>query len=235
MNILIVDDNKFHALDVEMALNDSGFSDVVSVQTVKQAWEYIEHNTPQLAFIDLQLNNANGFELVPKLKSLNTYVFIVTGFPESASVNKSLELKIDGFLTKPISVEEIQFNTKKILNEISKGNRYFYYSNNKIQNIRIENIQYLHAQGNYTSIYLKDKKIVLKRSLKGILSEIASNELLQIYRNTAVNRDLIKQIDFKKSIVEMNFEKTFDLGRAFRKDVKSKFNYNGMTDSFLRI
>ncbi len=234
MNILIVDDNKFHALDIEMALIDSGFTDIISVPSVEQAFERIELKAPQLAYIDLQLSDSSGYELVPKLKSVGAYVFIVTGFPESSNVNKSLELEIDGFLTKPVSVEEIQFHTKKVLNEINKGSQHFFYSNNKIQKIRIMDIQYLQAEGNYTSIYLNDRKIVMKRSLKGILSEIASEELIQVFRSTAVNKNSIKLIDFKNSVVETIYDQSFILGRAYRKIIKSKFNYKGITDSILK-
>lgn len=235
MDILIVDDKKFHALDIEMALIDSGFTDIVSVSSVEEAFERIEIKAPQLAYIDLQLSNSSGYELVPKLKSFGTYVFIVTGFPENSNVNKSIELEIDGFLTKPVSIEEIQFHTRRVLNEINKGSQHFFYSNNKIQKIRITDIQYLQAEGNYTSIYLKDRKIVMKRSLKGILSEISSGELIQVFRSIAVNKDCIKLIDFKNSTVETDFDKMFILGRAYRKDIKSKFNYKGITDSILKI
>lgn len=59
-----------------------------------------------LVFLDLTLENLNdGFDLVPVFKthSPNSHIVIITGSPHISLLRKAKELKVDGFVKKPMT------------------------------------------------------------------------------------------------------------------------------------
>lgn len=101
--ILLVDDEKINVKIVKAFLkNESGY-EIDSVNSGKEALEYLENNKVDLILLDLQMPEMNGFEVYDKIREKWTVpVVLMTGDKTEEIINKCAELGIVDYLTKPI-------------------------------------------------------------------------------------------------------------------------------------
>ena len=225
MTVLIVEDTISHSLDLEIALIDLGIEDIHKVTNLSDAKNLIESTEIHIAFVDLHLREEKGGDILPALKKHGVYSIIVTGFPTLKNIQETVNYNVDGFIKKPISTEEIQFhvmNSKNVLNTRSSNNLVLEI-NNKLINLKSIDLHYIETEGNYTTIFLKHGKEVVKRSLKKVVGDIQCNDLIQVYRNVVINRSHITRVDFSTNKIQTSFGKVFILGRSFKPDIKNIF------------
>ena len=109
--ILLVEDDAFLRDIFSRKMRDSSF-DLISVDNGEEAIRAARERKPDVILLDLNLPDANGFEVLKTIRSdeslKQTLVLILTNSVLSEDVIRSNELKADDFLTKAnFSMEEI--------------------------------------------------------------------------------------------------------------------------------
>ncbi|MEQ9303481.1 MAG: LytTR family DNA-binding domain-containing protein [Marinoscillum sp.] len=157
---------------------------------VMEAKSLIESRNPDLIFLDIELKNGNGFEV---LKSVNRNLLpfdliFTTGDPNHAI--SAIHHNADDYLVKPINSANLRaaiarVSSKKYL--LTKGKR----------NIRFGDNIYVRSRGNNLEYYLSNKQepIIERGSLSGLLSTLPSNVFLQVHRSFIINREHIKELN----------------------------------------
>ncbi|WP_455204200.1 response regulator [Kaarinaea lacus] len=85
----------------------------------------IENSKPDMVFLDINLPNKSGLDILAEIKSKHPQLFVVMTSAEATmeNIRKSLELGASGFLSKPFSgvkIKEIMGNYKSNLTAIPK-------------------------------------------------------------------------------------------------------------------
>jgi DNA-binding response OmpR family regulator len=109
MNVLIVEDEKGLALEVDEFLSHEGFT-VEHARTKKSAEEKIFVNNYDFILLDLGLPDGDGFELLKMLKGLDKRedaVIILTARGAVDDRVMGLEQGADDYLAKPFSLNEL--------------------------------------------------------------------------------------------------------------------------------
>jgi len=109
MNVLIVEDEKSLALEVDEFLSREGFT-VEHARTRKTAEEKIFVNNYDFILLDLGLPDSDGFDLLRMFKKLpgrNDAVIILTARGAVDDRIKGLEEGADDYLPKPFSLNEL--------------------------------------------------------------------------------------------------------------------------------
>jgi two-component system response regulator ArlR len=109
MNILIVEDEKNLALEVNEFLSQEGFT-VEHAHTKRSAEEKIFVNSYDFILLDLGLPDGNGFELLKLLKTLKDREDVVIILTARGAVDDrilGLEQGADDYLAKPFSLNEL--------------------------------------------------------------------------------------------------------------------------------
>jgi DNA-binding response OmpR family regulator len=109
MNVLIVEDEKGLALEVDEFLSHEGFT-VEHARTKKSAEEKIFINNYDFILLDLGLPDGDGFDLLKMLKSLDKRddaVIILTARGAVDDRISGLEQGADDYLAKPFSLSEL--------------------------------------------------------------------------------------------------------------------------------
>lgn len=225
MTVLIVEDTISHSLDIELILIDLGVIDIHKVTNPSDAIALINSIKFNMAFVDLYLKEENGWDILPELKKQGVYITIVTGYPTLQNIEETIKYNVDGFIKKPIAPEEIQFHVMNATNvqKIRSSSNLILEINNKLMNLKSIDLYYIETEGNYSTIFLKNGKEVVKKSLKKVIEYINCTDLIQVYRNVVINRYHITYIDFSLNKIETSFGKDFILGRSFKSEVKSIF------------
>ena len=119
MNILAVDD-EYYALELmKRALEEvAGGSTVYLCRDVRSALDTAMKTKIDVAFLDIHLPEKNGIELALDLKKLNPKVNIVfaTGFSEY--MKEGIDLRMSGYVLKPVTPEAIRTELENLRNPI---------------------------------------------------------------------------------------------------------------------
>ena len=123
MNILAIDD-EYYALELmKNALEEvAGGSTVYLCRDVKSALQTATETKIDVAFLDIHMPEMNGVELALELKKLNPKVNIVfaTGFSEY--MKEGIDLRMSGYIMKPVTPEAVRTELENLRNPIEWNN-----------------------------------------------------------------------------------------------------------------
>jgi DNA-binding response OmpR family regulator len=108
-NCLIVDDDVLICFLLEKFMSEQKFS-ATKAYTGKKALELL-HSVPyDLVFLDINLPDANGLDILKEIRKTDTaaYVVIMTASPSRENRQKSYEEQASYFLEKPFGVKELK-------------------------------------------------------------------------------------------------------------------------------
>ncbi len=191
-------------------------------KTGQEAIANIEELQPDLVFLDIQMKDMNGFEVLKKLKTTKKpMVIFVTAFDTYAV--KAFDAFALDYLLKPYKKERFQqavaraeqqfeketqnsldHKLQKLLQYIegektekkttTSKNKLPIKTGNTVSFIAYSEIQYILASGSYVEICTRDKKHVLRDSLQNIMKEIESEQMLRIHRSTIINTVFLEKV-----------------------------------------
>ena len=123
--ILIVDDDEGVLDNISKALKLEGYQvDVAS--TGKKAIESTKRNFYNLALIDIRLPDLEGTELLTAMKDTipRMVKIILTGYPALPNAVTALNKGADGYLTKPVKMDELIKTIKEHLVKQARQNEF---------------------------------------------------------------------------------------------------------------
>jgi two-component system, response regulator YesN len=111
LNVVIVDDES----DVRDRLTnmlmkiESGFKLTATYENGIDAYNGVINNPPDLLITDIKIPYINGIDLIRKIRETEPFikVIIITGYDEIDYTKQAIDLEVIGFLSKPISIEEL--------------------------------------------------------------------------------------------------------------------------------
>ncbi len=112
MKILMVDDEIIALKNLELKINKcSDHAEIVLFTNPDKALNWLKDgNEPDVIFMDIMLGNqqANGLDLAVSIRTLypDCYLIFVTGYEDYAV--KAFRIKADGYLVKPVSIEDLK-------------------------------------------------------------------------------------------------------------------------------
>lgn len=216
----------------EQLKNFDSLEVVGSADSLKTAKESIEESDPEIIFLDIDLNGASSFDLIPFIKPTCKIVFI-TASPNQAV--KAFEVNATDYILKPISMDRLNKTVAKITNQMNEGEEeedfgedntsddggkfkldqmIMVNAEHKMVLIKVKDINYISAYGNYTKVFLEEGKMyVTYGSIKNWMSRLPKDAFFQIHRSTIVNLLNVVKID----------KWTNDTGRMYLKKVDDPF------------
>jgi two-component system, LytTR family, response regulator len=222
MHILIIEDDPSIVVDYRMVLDEIGYTSLTCFDNVKQAKVHLKNRIVDIVIADIYLGEQSGLDLLPEFKDKACNVIVITGFPLDTHVDIVIKHDVDRFLTKPIGLKTLKHELLRIIklrNETITNSFLFHYSRNKIIRIPYSNILYFETEGNYTTLFKKGKKIVIKKSLR-IISQDLPDHFQHVYRNIIVNSNYIQSIDYTKNTIELTSGEVLNLGNAYKRLIK---------------
>jgi DNA-binding LytR/AlgR family response regulator len=188
-----------------------------------EAIEYLNSNTVDLIFLDLNMPKLHGFEFLRTLPN-QPKVIVTTAHKEHAL--EGYELNIVDYLLKPFSFERFLKAVNKACLETSQTppimqhevrdanlRRIFLRSNNKYIQVVLDDILFVEASGNYIKIVLKEEIITLRGTLSSIMELIPTNGFVQVHRSFMLVQKHIKSIEGNQIAID---KYTVPIGKLFK-------------------
>jgi two-component system, LytTR family, response regulator len=206
--------------------------------SVKTAIEEISEKKPDVVFLDIQLGDGLGFEILETINDFDFQVIFTTALDTYGI--KAIKFSALDYLLKPIDPDELVEAVNKLENakkdnikdsinlllnnikDINPGNkRIALNSADKIHMVYVADIIRCESQGSYTVFHLKDKEqIVVTKNLKEYENLLEDYSFIRIHHSHLINFAYLKEFVKKdggyavmtdNSQVPVSFRKRNDL------------------------
>lgn len=166
---------------------------------------YLHENQVDLLFVDINMPDLTGLELVASLTKKPIIIF-TTAHRKFAF--EGFELQALDYLLKPIAPDRfaravekaIDFFEYKNVNRSDVTEYIFVYSEYRLVKIKVDEINYIESMDDYIKIYINDspRPILSLLSLKGVLEKLPTKQFTRIHRSFIVPHAQVKSIQNKK-------------------------------------
>jgi two-component system LytT family response regulator len=233
INSLIVDDEAKAIIFLRKQLKKfcPDINVVAEAQRIDEAIRLIELNHPQLLFLDIEMAEGNGFDLLEKIKVRNFHVVFVTAYSEFAI--KAFRFSVTDYLLKPVNRELLIQAVQKVKYLVDAS-----ASTSSVQTLRIpatngmtfvniRNIIRMEAEGPYTHIYMDDgQHFMSSHHLKQFEEHLDEAVFLRIHRSHLINRNKIKSIiDKQRPQIVMTDGISIEVPRRSKQDFLKMFDF----------
>ncbi len=178
-----------------------------------KAFQFLQTSSVDLLFLDINMPNLNGIELLRSLTHPPKVIF-TTAYDDYAMLG--YELDIIDYLLKPIAYPRFLKALNKViqvdimpiqnttLNTIQEAPYIFVQADKKMTKVLLSDILYIESIGNYLKIHTKEKLITTHASLTYMEEKLPKKQFVRIHRSfiialaqltayTATNVDIANQ------------------------------------------
>ncbi|PXY41377.1 DNA-binding response regulator [Flavobacterium cheongpyeongense] len=222
----IIIDDESHARSFLKKLCNRYFPDKIEIvdecNSVASALISIKNNTPNLVFLDIQMPDENGFELLSQFENIPFEIIFTTAHKEFAieAIRKSA---LD-YLVKPIDVQDFktainrlesvlenkhnldryQLLTENLNQPTSAKQRIAFPTKTGFEIIHINKIVFCKSDGSYTFIQTTEQQHYTSKSFKEI-GELLESEIkfLKVHRSYLINAEYVKNFKSDVYVLEM--------------------------------
>lgn len=213
LKAVIVDDEikALQSLSWELTNFSDEINVVASYTNPFEALDYLEKNSPDCLFLDIEMPSMDGFQFIQKIKKKDFPVVITTAYNQYAI--KALKNEAIDYLLKPIDTDDLEetivkikkFNSKNFtaekleqillnFNANSIQKKITINTDGKLLFLENNEILYAESDGNYSTIYLSDgQKIVLTKKLKEVEKLLPHDSFFRIHNSYIINLNKIKE------------------------------------------
>jgi two-component system, LytTR family, response regulator len=214
INTIIVDDEK-HCINRLTSLISDNFSEEVrllrSFQTADETLSFLKHQSVDLVFLDVQLNESSGFDVLQQFGQDDFDVIFTTAY-EKYAIDAFKFSAID-YLLKPVDKDDLAYALLKYERKHSFEIRAKKYDVlfNHLKNIQasskkiciptiygyefvlVGDIIRCESTINYTTIYLKDKqKLTVAKTLKEFEDMLVEYNFFRIHNSHLINLQYVR-------------------------------------------
>ncbi|MFN3917804.1 MAG: LytR/AlgR family response regulator transcription factor [Flavobacteriales bacterium] len=207
MKTIVVDDERLARKELINLLAEYPQIEVVAeCSNAEEAKKAITAFHPELIFLDIQMPEKTGFELLEELDSTPEVIF-VTAYDEYAL--KAFEVNALDYLLKPIQSERLKEAISKLVggakesasNEkqpdgrLTGEDQIFIKDGEKCWFVHLHEIRMFESEGNYVRIYFRNFKPLVLKSLNNLELRLDAKTFFRANRKYIVNLKYIKHIE----------------------------------------
>lgn len=223
---IAIDDEPM-ALDViEHYCTKSGLLELKAVfrEPIK-AIEYLNREKTDLVFLDINMPDISGMQLVQTL-SPRPMVIFTTAYSHYAV--ESYNLNALDYLLKPISFERFLAAVNKAVTAqatksrsptINEGGTIFIKSGPQTYQVSVKDILYLEKDRNYITVHLKDRNILIRENMNDVFDLVPAADFVRVHKSYVVSTQHITMIEVHQ--LTINNEK-IPIGSTFRDSLRKR-------------
>jgi two-component system LytT family response regulator len=250
---LVVDDEPFARARILKLLESFDFIKVIGeCKNGKEAVSQIKNYKPDLVFLDIQMPDFTGFDVLSKSEKENLpFIIFVTAYDQYAL--KAFDVKAVDYLLKPYDNERFTQALEHARNQIVQKDESLLHKKmvglltehqqqsteisfqleikdkGRITKVNTFDIYYLEAQGNYIQLHLKAKSFMIRETLQNIKNSLEQNTFLQIHRSILINTNYVGYIKYagnNQYYIRLINGVRLHSSRSFKSDVQKYLDQN---------
>ncbi|RFC55106.1 LytR/AlgR family response regulator transcription factor [Brumimicrobium aurantiacum] len=211
LKVIIIDDERLARQELKHMLeNHKNEIEIIGeASNGKEAIKMIESLNPDLIFLDIQMPEMDGFEVINRLEEIPKVIF-VTAYDNYAL--EAFKVGATDYLLKPIEADALKKAIEKLSTnseddffsptESERSNRkltiddhIFIKDGEKCYFPKLSEVRYFESQGNYVKIFFNDHHPMILRSLNALQDRLSTEDFFRANRKYLVNFHHIQNIE----------------------------------------
>jgi two-component system LytT family response regulator len=208
INTVIVEDSELARLELKnLLLAHPEINIIAEAEDVNSAVTIISEKSPDLVFMDIDLPGGNAFDILARLTVIPPLIF-TTAFDNFAL--DAFEFNTVDYLLKPIKKERLTKALNKLLSNMSANindqpsnavellsgdSQFFVKDGEKCWLIKVNDVRYIEAIGNYSRIHFAEQSPMHYSSIQKIEQRLDPKKFFRINRQELVNLNYIVAIE----------------------------------------
>ncbi len=195
-----------------------------------QAIEFLNANTVDLIFLDLNMPKLKGFEFLRTLSN-PPKVIVTTAYKEFAL--EGYELDIADYLLKPFSFERFVkavnkvtntttiTSTKAAITQTNASESIFLKGDKKHFQVFIDDILFIEAYGNYSKVHTTGEMIITHEKISKLEEDMKDHNFIRVHKSFVIAKKKIKEIEGNLLLIG---EHKVPVGQTYRSILKKLLN-----------
>ena len=207
MKAIIIDDERLARKELTSLLAEFPEIEIVDeAVNADDAVEKIQKHDPDLIFLDIQMPDKTGFELLEMLEKTPLVVF-TTAYDQFAI--KAFEFNALDYLLKPIDTDRLANVVKKVLDQSVKpapvvtesseklkaSDQVFVKDGEKCWFVKLENIRLFESDGNYIKVFFDGFRPMIHKSLNALDEKLDDKSFFRASRKHIINLGWVESIE----------------------------------------
>ena len=217
IRVLLVDDEPLaREMLREMLEGDPQVQIVGESGNGREALDAIRTESPDLIFLDVQMPEVGGFEVLASLEREKLpYVIFVTAYDQYAV--RAFEVQALDYLLKPFDQERFDVSWQRakaqllrdrnggmdqrilaLLEELKAGKNYLerlvIKAAGRIYFLETNEIDWIEAEGNYVSVHSAKKAHLLRETISSLEAQLDPKKFVRIHRSSIIRLDFIQEL-----------------------------------------
>ncbi len=216
MKIVLIEDNPAARRNF-LDLLDHYCSDIQFVgeaENVAKGIELIQNRQPDLVFLDIEMPDGTGFDVLQNLPEINFQVIFASSHEKYAL--KAIKFSALDYILKPIDPEELVQAIEKAKSEVTyhktskKVQTLIHNINDQQQNltrlvlkdkygiqiVAVRDIIHLEANGSYTKFFIYEQgTLMVSKGLKEYENILSSTQFFRCHQSHLINLDYLLRYD----------------------------------------
>lgn len=173
--------------------------------SVESGYKLIKQTSPELVFLDVDMPDGTGFDLLQKLKQIQFKVIFITGFEDFAI--RAFRFSAIDYLLKPLDPNELVEAVKKVEDSLGKDTFELKLNNlftnlerpknlqklilktfDKIYSVNVQDIVNCESDKNYTTFYFVNApKLTVSTNLKEYENLLSPHNFFRSHQSHLIN------------------------------------------------
>ena len=229
---VVVDDEPLARSSLKLLLQrDPEMELVGECKSGMEALAEIRRKKPELVFLDVQMPECDGFDVLEQLGSeMPPALVFVTAYDQYAL--RAFEAGALDYLLKPFDNARFERALNRAKERIAQGKE----TPRKIERLAIKNagqvlfqkiseIDWIEAADYYVCLHVGTKTHLLRRSMSDVDQELEQTAFCRIHRSAIVNLERVRQLEISEdggTDVVLNTGTRLRLSRRYRKDLQAR-------------
>lgn len=235
MKAIIIDDegNSRELLENMLGLYCPTIQIAETAESVQTGYAAIREHNPDVVFLDVQMGDGTGFDLLSLFDTVSFHVIFTTAFQEYAI--RAFQYSAVDYLLKPISpeylvkavnkVQKLHYSEAEIqtlLDNIKKpeDKKMVVKTHDRIYALHIKDIIRCESDSSYTTIFLQNgHKIVVAKQLKEFDETLSPDGFMRIHQSHLINLSHIFYYQKGTNLVIMNDESSIPVSAKKKEEL----------------
>ena len=234
LRTLIVDDEPLARTNLLILLRRHAEIEIVGeCGSGIEALAEIRRSNPDLVFLDVQMPECDGFDVLEMLGAQRSCAIIfVTAYDTYAL--RAFEVGALDYLLKPFDDARFERTLERAKNRIAaddgappESKAFAIKSIGQILFVRMSEIDWIEAADYYASLHVGTRTHLLRRSMAELEQELDATDFCRIHRSTIVKIDRIRSLELNENgdyDVLLNDDTRLRMSRTYRKTLQSRLS-----------
>jgi two-component system LytT family response regulator len=231
---LVVDDESLARSNLTVLLQaDPDIASVTECASGMEAVEEIKRSKPDLVFLDVQMPECGGFDVLELLGNDLPTIIFVTAYDEYAL--RAFEAGALDYLLKPFDNARFGRALNRAKDKLAhyapsrprSAERLVIKNRAQVLFIDIADIDWVEAAGYYACVHVGSDTHIIRRTLLDLEQDLGGDRFCRIHRSVIVNLDRIQGLELQKGgeyEVILKSKVRLQLSRRFRKPLEERMD-----------